>query len=82
MGAEKILAFRLWKSGNLERLIQDQNWLASSTEISIVIILSQMCFCQKQDMKKMMSIPVVCTKEACVALKAKQTQLMALVGPV
>ena len=26
MGAEKILAFRLWKSGNLGRLIQDQNW--------------------------------------------------------
>ena len=29
MGAEKILAFRLWKSGNLGRLIQDQNWRLS-----------------------------------------------------
>ena len=61
--------------------------LASSTEISAVTILLENMRLPKARYEKilrilMMSIPNVCTKEACVALKAKQTQLMALVGPV
>ena len=61
--------------------------LASSTEISDLTILLENMRLPKARYEKiltilMMSTPVVCTKEACVALKAKQTQLMALVGPV
>ena len=61
--------------------------LASSTEISAVTILVENVLLPKARYEKiltilMMSTPVVCKKEACVALKAKQTQLMALVGPV
>ena len=61
--------------------------LASSTEISAVTILVENVLLPKARYEKiltilMMSMSVVCTKEACVALKAKQTQLMALVGPV
>ena len=61
--------------------------LASSTEISTVTILVENMLLPKARHEKiltilMMSIPVECTKEACAALKAKQTQLMALVGPV
>ena len=61
--------------------------LASSTEILAVAILLEDMRLPKARHEKiltilMMSIPNACTKEACVALKAKQTQLMALVGPV
>ena len=61
--------------------------LASSTEISTVTILVENMLLPKARYKNILTIlmmrrPITCKKEACVALKAKQTELMALVGPV